>query len=487
MARIKSLPAPTGGWNARDALSDMPKEDAVRLDNYWPDLGKVILRKGYEEWATGLGGNVEMLAEFHDGATQKFIAGANGTIWDISTTGTASSISSGYSSNQWQWSNFNGSMGLVNGVDAPLVYDGSSISAMTVSGSGLTATTLVGITVYKSRTYFWANSSQDFWYSAVNALGGTLTRFPLNRVSQFGGRLVTVDTWTVDDGAGADDLIVFVMSSGDVIVYSGSDPGSDFALQGVYKAAEPLSIRSTVKYGADLIIATTEGYFSLREVLSGTRREGKIDAPCALVAARYGSNTGWQSIYYPAGNMILFNIPVSTNTTYNQHVFNTVTMAPARFKGLRSISWGIYDKNLFFGNSGAVYKFWSGNSDNGANIAGDALTAFTNLGMSGQKLATGQQAIISSEGSVSLSVLTAINYGEPPGVTPIPDSPPSAAAWYSADWYSADWSGGSSIRAEWASANGIGYTFATGLKVTTKNQDIEWFSTNWLFKPVRSI
>lgn len=490
MARIKGVNSPTGGWNARDSLDEMPPDDAVRLDNWWPGRGKVTLRKGHESWATGLGGNVEMLAEFHSGATQAFIAGANGSIWDISTTGTATSISSGFSSNQWQWANFNGSMGLVNGVDTPQTYDGSSTSNMTVSGSGLTVTTLIGINVYKSRTYFWADDSQDFWYSPVNTLGGALTRFPLSRVSQFGGKLVTMATWTVDAGSGADDFAVFIMSTGDVIVYSGSDPGSDFALQGVYKAAAPLSIRSTVKYGNTLIIATEDGYVSLTDVLNGRweqGKRGKIDPALSTVAARYKSNYGWQGIYYPAGNMLLFNIPVATNTTYNQHVFNTLTGAPARFKGLTSMCWGVYNGDCYFGNNGVVYKFWSGNSDNGSNIAGDALTAYTKLGLRGQKLVTGQQPILSSEGDISPAISTAIDYAEQTGITASPAAPLSGTAWDVATWDVDAWTGGTTIRKEWYPADGIGYVFATGFKISTQNQEVDWYSTNWLLKPVRSI
>lgn len=43
---VKTLPAPTGGWNARDALSDMPETDAVALVNFFPETTDCVLRFG---------------------------------------------------------------------------------------------------------------------------------------------------------------------------------------------------------------------------------------------------------------------------------------------------------------------------------------------------------------------------------------------------------------------------------------------------------
>lgn len=43
---VKTLPAPTGGWNARDAISDMPETDASAMVNFFPETTDVILRYG---------------------------------------------------------------------------------------------------------------------------------------------------------------------------------------------------------------------------------------------------------------------------------------------------------------------------------------------------------------------------------------------------------------------------------------------------------
>ena len=42
-----SVPAPIGGWNARDSLANMSPTDAVQLVNWFPTPTDVTMRKGY--------------------------------------------------------------------------------------------------------------------------------------------------------------------------------------------------------------------------------------------------------------------------------------------------------------------------------------------------------------------------------------------------------------------------------------------------------
>lgn len=83
LAVSESIPSPTGGWNARDALSDMPPEDAVSLENFFPTTTSVNLRNGYTNFATGFGSQVETVMGYNGGATQKlFGVTAAGSIFD---------------------------------------------------------------------------------------------------------------------------------------------------------------------------------------------------------------------------------------------------------------------------------------------------------------------------------------------------------------------------------------------------------------------
>lgn len=46
MSNAASVPAPTGGWNARDSLDDMDANDAVSMINLIPRSGWVEARRG---------------------------------------------------------------------------------------------------------------------------------------------------------------------------------------------------------------------------------------------------------------------------------------------------------------------------------------------------------------------------------------------------------------------------------------------------------
>ncbi len=83
-----TFPSPVGGWDTRNALSDMPTENAVRLDNWFPTTDRVIMRRGFIEHATGMLGKVETLIEYvsttGDG---ELFAANNGAIYDVTSAG----------------------------------------------------------------------------------------------------------------------------------------------------------------------------------------------------------------------------------------------------------------------------------------------------------------------------------------------------------------------------------------------------------------
>ena len=59
-----SLPAPIGGWNARDSLAAMPQTDAVNLTNFWPTPTDVELRKGWTVYSTGISGTINTMMTY---------------------------------------------------------------------------------------------------------------------------------------------------------------------------------------------------------------------------------------------------------------------------------------------------------------------------------------------------------------------------------------------------------------------------------------
>lgn len=475
-----TVPAPVTGWNTRDALDAMEPTDAVFLDNWFPTTGKVTVRPGYTEFATGMTGNVDTLAEYEATSSQRFIAAGNGELWDITSGGSASSLGSGFSSNQWQWANFNGRIFFVNGEDAPQDYDGSSLSATSWSGTSLTITNLVGINVFKNRLFFWEKASQDFWYGGVNYITGALTKFPLSRVGETGGNLVTMQTWTIDAGSGPDDYAVFFMSTGEAIVYSGIDPGADFRLVGRYRIGQPINIRGVIKLGSDIAVATTEDYVFFSRVFQTSQigEASKLTGAVTDSAKTNGSLFGWQATLWTQGNMVIFNVP-NADGSFDQHVINTVTRAATRFVDIPSRCWGIFNKDCYFGSTdGKVYKFDPDSlSDNGSVINTDGRQAWNDFGSSERKLIQGIKVSLEAQGAITFSYAIGIDFND--ALTANATTTASnQSLWDIAEWDVALWAAELIVDSKWRMARGQGYSISPRIKVAAL-QKISWVRTDY--------
>lgn len=482
--QIYSVPAPSGGWNTRDAISEMSPNDAIELDNAIPSVGSVISRGGSDEFCTGLGADVETLAEYHSGALRKFIAAAGDEIFEISTA-TASSLGSGYTNARWQTRQFNAYLLMVNGEDTPKKYDGSTLTDTVFTGSGLTPENLVGIHSHRNRLYLWEANSQDFWYGGVNSIAGALTKFQLSRVADKGGNLVTVQSISRDSGSGQDDLIAFFMSSGEVLVYQGGDPGdaADWSLLGKYKAGAPISIRGAVEYKGDVLVFTKADAQSLNQMMAEggfNNQPTKLSGAVADASRKYFANYGWQAILYPRGNLILFNVPIVENTTYHQYVMNTITGAFCRFKGWNARCFGIYNDRLYFGGNGKVFIADSGLDDNGENIVVSGQQAFTSPSGAMNKRYTRVRLLTKADGNVNYNISVAYDYGNA-GAVQVVSSPSTGTPWGSP--WSSPWSPEEKGRINSFLVSGRASAISVKLNTSLKNQQMQWFRTDIAYKP----
>jgi hypothetical protein len=482
-ARQISLPSPFGGWNTLDALAKMPEEDANVLDNWNPGVNSVRVRGGWQGHATGVGaGAVETLAEYHSGTTRRLLAAGGGGLYNASSTGAATLLNSGFTSNRWQWVNFNGFMLLTNGADNPQVYDGSTLSNATITGPTLTA--VVGCNVYKSRIYLWQNNSASFWYGGTNSISGAFTEFPLSRVSKLGGNLTAMGSWTLDAGDGMDDLAVFLMSSGEVIVYRGSDPGdsASWALAGIYRIAPPLGVRSLSRAGGDLVVSTLEDHQTLTDILT----RGRVGVPLSKAsgaqrqAAVNGRNLfGWQHLVYPRGGQIIVNVPTSA-TTFVQHVLNTQTGAWCRWTGINAYAWGLLNESLYFGDaSGNVRLADTGTHDNGAPIVADGQQAWTQPAKGQRIRVAALRAIVQAEGSLNYALNVGFDYQT--ANVQLSGSVAATGTPWGSPWGS-PWSPPARINTTWRASKGTGTAISPRFYVSTK-QAVQWFRTDFRVEP----
>src|SRR3990167_793059 len=105
-ATAVSLPAPVGGWNARDSLADMAEDDAVTLINLVPATTSVLLRSGFSKWSTGYASQVETLMQYSGSTTNKLKAISGGEVFDATAGGAVGAAElTGLSNSRWQYIN----------------------------------------------------------------------------------------------------------------------------------------------------------------------------------------------------------------------------------------------------------------------------------------------------------------------------------------------------------------------------------------------
>lgn len=488
-----SVPSPVGGWNARDSLDSMAPEDAVALDNWFPREGWVETRGGSSlHCNTAEGTQTGSLHVSNINGTQNMIAGLNGKLVKT-TTSTPSTLGSGFSSNIWKSANFRARIFLVGPGNAPQDWDGTTLTSTSWSGSGLTITNLIDVTVYRSRLYFIEQNTPNLWYGGTDAVTGTLTKFVLSGQGNAGGKLVGFATITSDGGDGPDDLFAFFMSSGDVILYSGSDPGdSSWTRIGVFQAGPLAASGSCRKIGSDIVVINQDGFIPLTRVFPFGRNvsarqtiSDKISNAATFAVQRYASNNGWDIILYPKGDKLIFNVPRSA-TRFDQYVMNINTGAWCRFRGWNGQTFCVMGNNLYYGSTdGKIYQADTGTNDADAAISSDVQTAWNYFGdRSRLKRFTMCRPIFRSEADTGALMALGVDFDSSIPTNTLTANPVSQPAiWDQAIWDQAIWADSLRTSRSWQALNGLGYCASLRLRVGVSDQQVRWFSTNYSFEP----
>ena len=498
---VKSISAPTGGWNARDSLANMNQNDAIKLVNWFPTTTDVVLRGGQADYGTGVTGTVETLAVYNklDGTTEMFAADSN-DVWDVSVAGAASAQSATVTDGKFQTLNFgdgtNNYLMMFNGVDSPLYYNGSTWLSVTGVSSpaltGLTTSSIISANEHHGRLFFIEKNSLSFWYLDAKAAGGALTEFDLSSFAKLGGYLMWMATWSFDGGNGPDDAAVFMTSQGEVIVYTGINPSvaADWVLIGVYQLGKPIGRRSYVKSGGDLLVITQNGVFPLSKSLQSVDIDttvattNKIEKAFNTAASSYGSNFGWQAVNIPLKSAMIYNIPVTVGAEHKQYVMNTITKAWCEFDSWNAECFVVFNDDLYYGSSTVVRKAWTGTSDDGTDIVGVGKTAFNYFdGLSREKKFTLFRPLIQTNGNIVFKTGFDIDFSDNEITGTSTYSVTSGGKWDVDNWDEAYWAAGLEVVKQWTSPQpNVGYCVSGGIKVNTTDLEIHWVANDYVYE-----
>lgn len=484
----RTLPAPYAGLNLRDDVTALKPNEGRVLENWVSKTGNLGLRDGYAEHGTGAGtGEVKTLAAFIGLTSQKMVAGAGGALYDVTTAGSATSLATGFTNDRWQSTLYNNRLLLVNGTDAPQDFNGSAVAATEWTGSGLTITNLANIATVRNRVWFCETSKADVWYSGIGSITGALTKFQLSQIAT-GGVCMAVGSWSRDAGDGADDATVFVMSTGEIIIYQG-DPATTFTLVGKFAGAPPLGRSCIFKVGGEAVVLTRLGILPISAAIGGVALDlsridpwGKIAPGIVRDAGLHGAEAGWHGVLHDG--IVYVDVPQVQGALTKQRVLNTRTGSWSDFTGWPAATICSFADTLYVGGwDGRVLRIGA-NTDEGASITARASGAFVvPSGTERNNLFTAVRPKVQTSGGVSGLVGVDTDFvlkgriGEPVVVSGDVNSTPWGSEWGS------PWGAQQRADPRWYSITGEGRSVSVRFQVTAQSSDVQWFATDIAFKP----
>ena len=486
---VTVIPAPIGGWNARDPLSAMPQTDAVVLENFIPGTEGVSLRPGYSSHATGLGSSVASLMEYSSPSANKLFGAAGTSIYEVTSAGAVGAAAVTSTVNAiWSHAMFATSGGnylvIANGGTSVRHYNGTTWATPTINNVDLGGPHL------RHR----ARRAAVVHREAVAARlvppdqrgGGRCHRvrpradvqarrqpaWRRRRGRATAGRAPTT-CWFSSPRAGR-------RSSIPAPTRTTPPPGRGSACSSCPSRSAGAA---TFKLGADTGVITSQGVLALSSVLPIASTDTAMVAVTDKIrrafatAYRLGSSlAGWQIIEYPKRGWVIVNVP--TASSFEQYLMNAASPARpwCRLTGIAAASWSLLGDAIYFGGSGTVYKFDQGFLDVDEPISADALPAFSSLGNPAQKrVVLAKPLVTAAEGTVPPIEIKTDYDDSPVSITQLL-IPASGSPWDKSPWDTSPW--GPSIEPidDWQSVQGIGQVISPRMAVTSQTP-FTWHQT----------
>lgn len=520
------IPAPVGGLNTVDAHGAMDQKYAVSMSNYFPMENGLMVRGGSTPYTIGQIGDVDTLMAYMDGTTEQLFACAGTSIYSIveSTVTAPVEVVGGLVSPQFQWVNISNNGGTFlwccNGADAPYYFDGTDWTQAALTDADTNPVTWHphNVCVYQNRLFLCVPGSLTIYYLDLDAVQGVAHPIPLGAYLERGGEVIMVGNVTVDGGYGPDDYFIAVTSEGEAVSFKGRDPSSadTWAMVGRFQFAKPMSKRSMVKYGGDLIILTEQGVAGVASMLSnelaGLSKAAteKIQPTWAALTRKYADYFGWQACIYHRRGLLLINVP--TGIGFQQFVYNPKTSAWGVIEGWDTVRCLLETGgDILAGLSDVVQRldttawFDTVATPNGdyskwtftdTNIIALVQQAFVFAGGKGSKKRyTLMRPYVASTANPQLSIGLSVD-NNPRGVTTQivlsgDMSMPNLAEWDASEWYAAEWGGSDGgvfkTRSRWANVAAIGYSVSAAVQLVPASSEVLYAGSDVQFQMSNTI
>jgi hypothetical protein len=376
-------PAPVKGVDIRRAVSsDSDLLHCIYTFNLCPFEFGLRVRSGFQEWQIGVDGGanagVHTLIPFDSvqdgGIGDKLFAVNNEGIWDVTEYAVAP-IQLAVFANQDIDAGYGTFTHYVNQAEDDVLFYADNLNGLWEYDSTLETwavpTLITGIDVteikfvmsHKDNIWFALKNSTIGYYLPILSNSGQVSEQFFGDKFNHGGTLEGLFSWTIDGGAGVDDLLVVVGHGGDVIVYQGNGPEApNWGMVGIYYIGEiPNTPRFGSEQGGELYLLSAYGVSSMNDLLKGVDSAAlQSDADGTNVAYKIAGliresmkisieDRGWDIALIPTEGGVLLSIPQVGSSAHIQYYYNVATQGWGIWRGVPMQCFTEYSNYVYFG------------------------------------------------------------------------------------------------------------------------------------------
>lgn len=399
--RTATIPAPTRGIVMNENEAFMMPGGANVQDNWYPTMRGIKLRGGTIRWCdlhaldavvppvpSALRLPVISAFEYVDGNQQRMFAGQATKLFDV-TANTPVLIKSGQASGNYsaaQLANMSGNyMVVVNDGGDFVLRTSNGTTFVTLTGvpgagggpDGVTNITydpaklpagvtqgkaLVYVWKYRNRLFFIQQSSMNAWYLPIDSVGGVLQPIPLSGAATRGGKLLWGASWSIDAGDGIDDKCVFATDLGELLIFTGSDPGNvaSWRQEGRYAISPPMGMNAHLSIGGDLMMASVDGIVPISAAITKTAEQLELAALTRTIKPMWRDEVNMKRVWswtmekWDEMGIILVTWPGGVPGKRYCAAVNAATGAWCRLPGIDATCFVRLRADCFFGNQDGI-------------------------------------------------------------------------------------------------------------------------------------
>jgi hypothetical protein len=392
--RTTTFPAPTRGIVQSENESYMQPGGANIQDNWAPTMRGVKLRGGTVRYCdlhaldatvppvpSALRQPVISAFTYVSGTAEKMFAAQPTKLFDVTLT-TPVLVKSGQTSGNYAAAQMNNAAGewLIacnESGDHPLRFNGTSWVTLDgvnpTPGDGASQITgpapglgpppaLSYVWKYRNRLFFIQKRSMSAWYLDINSVGGALLEIPLSGAAGKGGTLLFGAVYSTDAGDGNDDKCVFVTTLGEVLVFTGTNPGdaANWRQEGRWSLGRPMGMNAHIQIGGDLMVLTIEGIVPLSVALARDISQTELAMLTRTIKPMWRENVAKRTTYpwtiarWDEYGALFVTWPGGNPGDRMCAVSNLATGAWCRFIGYDALCFLRRGADLFYGTQDGI-------------------------------------------------------------------------------------------------------------------------------------